>query len=169
MNSCIFCARLTILPQWQKEALNEIISDALKQVGIEANTYLVLVPRPIRLFIVDDEAGIRKSLQGIIQTDDSLSVNITMAGTGKTALDLIRHNDFDLLFIDMRLPDNLTGLDILRYAKLKDPKSACYILTGLATVGQLEEAAHLGAIEVIAKPINPRQIISIIKEHQETL
>ena len=61
-----------------------------------------------KILVIDDEAGIRSSLKGILQ-DENFTVKTT--DTGEKGLELLRGENFDLVLLDIWLP-KLNGIDI---------------------------------------------------------
>jgi len=61
------------------------------------------------ILIVDDEADIRESLEGILKEEDYI---VTTSATATEALELIRDAEYDVVLLDIWLPDG-DGLDVL--------------------------------------------------------
>lgn len=110
------------------------------------------------VLIVDDRVAIRRSLQDILFDFDC---TFEEAGDGATALGLMAQTRFDVVFLDLRLPD-LSGIEILRRARQKDLISGkVIILTGLPESTTEKEAQELGAFAYLKKsPIEWEQIRS---------
>jgi DNA-binding NtrC family response regulator len=107
--------------------------------------------RPRQVLIVDDEEDVRESVQYIL---DGLDCAFTEAEDGAAALAIIAENDFDVIFLDLRLGD-LSGIDVLRQARtLRDGLGEVIIMTGLAEPGTEAEAEALGAFEYLRKPLD---------------
>ncbi len=112
------------------------------------------------IIVADDEAIIRKSLHQILSRE---SHQITLVDDGLKAIDLIRTNNFDLAFIDLKIP-GMGGLDILREIKQLSPNTEVVIITGFGTVETAVEAMKNGAYDYISKPFTPETIRLVLKK-----
>src|SRR5688572_26443101 len=63
----------------------------------------------IRILIVDDERTLRESCASVLRSE---GYNVTLAGRGEEALDLVRRRPFDLVLVDLFMPQ-VPGLEIL--------------------------------------------------------
>lgn len=118
-----------------------------------------MAPAP-RILIVEDNAGVRRFFERILAED---GYSVDAVATGRHALLLLREMSFDLVIVDMSLPD-CDGLEIMRqivsdygYIKL------------LATSGFMDSrlksmALVAGAAAVCAKPISPHDFRAKVYE-----
>jgi len=98
-----------------------------------------------RILLVDDEPRFCESLSQIL----SLSgYNVTISYTGKEAVELLEGNTFDLLLLDVVLPD-MPGYQIMDSLKDEDLGTATIMLTGNATVETAIEALKKGAYDYL--------------------
>jgi CheY-like chemotaxis protein len=114
--------------------------------------------QPISVLIVDDRDVVRLSLKDILLGFDCA---FTEAGDGATALELLSENRFDVIFLDLRLPD-LSGIEILREARRLGVMSGeVIVLTGQPEPATEQEARELGAISYLKKsPIDREEILA---------
>jgi DNA-binding NarL/FixJ family response regulator len=93
--------------------------------------------------IIEDQAECRRWLTGIVLTafPDCMIEEVTHL---KMAIDATAQNAFDLVLIDLALPDGC-GLDALRHFKRKSPKAVCVIVTIMGEDGQIVAALSAGA------------------------
>ena len=82
------------------------------------------------LLIVDDEPVIIQILRAVFEDEDH---RLSCVSTGTDALRVIEEQGCDLLLTDKNLPD-MSGLELLRAAKAKDPLSEVIIVTGYASL-----------------------------------
>lgn len=108
----------------------------------------------IKALVVDDEIGICKALEAVLKGE---GYQVVSATRGETALSIIREEDFDIIFSDLRLPDS-SGLDILEYAKNKMPSTQVIIITGFATIETAVEAIKRGAYDYLTKPLSSDKV-----------
>ena len=110
------------------------------------------------ILIVDDERTQREMLRDFL-ADEGYCV--TAAQDGVTALDLIRHRPFDLVFVDYKMPQ-ITGLEVLQQAKQINPDLDIIIVTAYGTIDTAVEAMKAGAADYLTKPVDLEEILLII-------
>lgn len=111
-----------------------------------------------RILFVDDEPRFCESLSQVL----SLSgYDVTVAHTGNEAVALLEQNTFDLLLLDVVLPDML-GYQIMDSLKDEDFGTATIMLTGKGTVETAVEALKKGAYDYLKKPVNHELLFSTI-------
>jgi CheY-like chemotaxis protein len=95
---------------------------------------------------------------------------VTAVTNGKDALDALKAGHYDVVALDLRLPD-MDGLDIARAMKA-DPKLRnvpVVAITALAMKGDREKALEAGCDEYITKPVDTRTLAQSIEEVVENL
>lgn len=112
-----------------------------------------------KILIADDESFICDNLERILREDH---YRTAVAQTGQAALDILRQEAIDLVFLDLNLPD-IHGLEILRTVKQLDPDLLVIIITGYASVESAVQALKLGAYDYIKKPFKADVIKLIVK------
>ena len=111
------------------------------------------VQDPSDILLVDDDPVIRLTIgEG---TGDT-RFRIRTAGTGQECIDACEHGHFDLAIIDQELPDT-SGLDLARTLKQRFAIPFLF-LTGSDDPAVINEAARLGALGYLVKPVTPRQV-----------
>lgn len=117
-----------------------------------------------KILIVDDEDFIRQNLDRILKEE---GYRTAIAKDGKEALDFLKEGSFDLVFLDLRLPD-ISGLEVLKTIKESDPDLLVIVMTGYASVESAVEALKSGAYDYIKKPFKADVIKLIVKLALET-
>lgn len=108
----------------------------------------------LRLAIVDDEEIVcRRLSQTLLRDDFAVEAFII----GRSFLERMVQQPFDIVFLDMRLPD-IDGLDILDRVKKLRPETEVIIITGYKSVESAIEAIRKGAYHYIPKPVNLSEI-----------
>lgn len=107
------------------------------------------------VLLIDDEANIRVTLTRILQ---KAGCNVTHASSGSEALQLISGNLFDLVYLDLRLPD-INGIDMLREIRRTNQLLPVIVLTGYGSISSAVEALHLEATDYLLKPIDPGVLV----------
>ncbi len=118
------------------------------------------MPEKIQILVVDDELIVRESLVGWMKRAGH---NVDAAPGGHQALEMIGRNDYDLVFLDIRMPD-LSGLDALKNIKMAYPHVLVVMITAYATVETAIEAMKNGADDFLIKPFEPEQLELLVEK-----
>jgi two-component system invasion response regulator UvrY len=116
----------------------------------------------IRILIVDDHAIVREGLKQILSDDENLVVQ-GEAETAAEAIRLTRDNDFDLVLLDISLPDR-NGLELLEVLKKAHPKLSVLMLSMYRETQYAVRAIKSGASGYLNKQSAPDQLVSAIKQ-----
>ncbi|MGE5533656.1 MAG: response regulator [Ignavibacteria bacterium] len=117
-----------------------------------------------RVLVVDDDEGILRVFKTILQKE---GYSVDTAGTGKTALEKIKKDKFNVYLIDVRLPD-MEGTDLL--LNIPDRKGTVKIIvTGFSSDDVGKRAADYGADDFLVKPVKAEELIATVKDRLETL
>jgi two-component system, NtrC family, nitrogen regulation response regulator NtrX len=108
-----------------------------------------------RLLIVDDEAGIRETLAGILE-DEGYSAD--GAATAAEAQARLARESFDLVLLDVWLPDR-DGLELLAEVRDADPELPVIVISGHANVDAAVKAIRLGAYDFLEKPLSLSRVV----------
>tara|TARA_B100000676_G_C18074715_1_gene846810 strand:- start:138 stop:1178 length:1041 start_codon:yes stop_codon:yes gene_type:complete len=106
-----------------------------------------------KILVVDDIEANRYTLERRLKRDGF--TNITLADGGGAGLELVNSEDFDLILLDLMMPD-ISGLDVLKTIK-QDPLHRHTPIIMVTAVGEIEptvECIAAGADDYIAKPFN---------------
>jgi DNA-binding NtrC family response regulator len=102
------------------------------------------------ILVIDDEKSIRDMLAIMLKKS---GYHVSLAENGKTAIQAINKNVFDLVISDIRLPD-ITGIEILRHCKQVSPETDFLLITAFASQETAVEAVKNGAADYIYKPFD---------------
>ena len=111
--------------------------------------------RKHEVLIIDDDKAIIDSLSSLYKDNGFAPAG---AQTGNLGFELARSDIFDLIILDLGLPD-IDGLDLLRMLRAARVSAPIIIISGQATIKRAIEATRLGAFNVIEKPPDPAQLI----------
>ncbi len=112
-----------------------------------------------KMLVIDDEAGIRSSLKGILEDE---GYQIKTAGTGEDALHLLRTNNFDLILLDIWLPE-MNGIELLKEIKKMDENAQVVMISGHGTIETAVRAIKLGAYDFLEKPLSLEKVVLAVK------
>jgi len=115
------------------------------------------------ILVVDDDQLVLNSLERLFKKS---GYGVACASNGKEALERIEAQDFDLVIIDIRMPD-LDGVETVKQIKEirkreAKPEIPVIFVTGYADVGANEKAGQLG--EVVMKPFDLEEFLGRVKE-----
>jgi len=103
-----------------------------------------------RLLIVDDEAGIVEEVKSYFEEE---GYEVHTADTGKDGIEALERFRFDLLLVDMKLPD-MSGLHVLKVCKTNYPATKVIVETGYVDQAMIDEAERLGRDSFLHKPFD---------------
>ncbi|MFH1766098.1 MAG: response regulator [Gemmatimonadota bacterium] len=107
-----------------------------------------------RILIVDDEEMDRVLLSEILH---QAGHEPRFAPNGQAALKIWKASDIDLVITDIVMPE-LNGLELLEALREEDPWVRVIAISGI-TAKKLNEAARAGALAILTKPIDPRELL----------
>ena len=113
---------------------------------------------PRVLLIEDDEHAVHTFTWAL----HSEGLHVTSSCTGRQGLDTARRSTFNLLLVDLQLPD-MSGLDVLRSLRADGAASPSIVVSGHAPVPAVVEAMKLGAFTVLEKPVNVGDFVRAVR------
>ena len=120
--------------------------------------------QPINILIVDDEDRVRDVFRDFCLSSPLFAVNT--ASGGQEAIELIEANEYDIVTIDLVMPE-ISGLEAIEKIKRKKPHLPVVIVTGNATDSLIEQAGQLGGCRVMHKPVGIDEFIDELVELAE--
>jgi DNA-binding NtrC family response regulator len=112
-----------------------------------------------RLLIIDDEPSIRESLETLLTLE---GFAVTLARDGAEGLDILSHEEFDLLLLDLALPGE-SGIDLLPRIKDMHANLPVIMITAFGTVNNVVDAVRAGAENFIQKPWDNEKLLADIR------
>jgi DNA-binding response OmpR family regulator len=107
------------------------------------------------ILIIDDEATLRQTLARILQQAD---FEVTTAENGEQGLSFIQTTNFDLVFMDLRMP-GIAGMDALKVIHANYPNLPVVLFTAQPDLNSAVEALRNGATDYLLKPLKPQAVI----------
>jgi DNA-binding response OmpR family regulator len=117
----------------------------------------------MKILIVDDSKNIRITIQHLLENENH---EFDIAMNGEEALDKILTNEFDLVFLDIRMP-TMDGMEVLREIRKKGNKTPVVILSAYGTVDNAVEAMKLGVVDFMTKPFTPAEIRELLQSFEK--
>lgn len=111
--------------------------------------------QPYHILIIDDEANLRQTMARIFQR---AGYEVTAAASGMEGLNLLARHRFDLVYLDIRMPD-MSGLEVLKKIHGSNPDLPVILFTAQPDVHSAIQALRQGASDYLLKPLKPAQVI----------
>lgn len=112
------------------------------------------------LLLVDDELYMLNILNAMLSC---VGYSVTPAQEGKSALELIEKNVFDLVITDLMMPQ-ISGWHIAAAAKCKAPETPVILLTGWPEKYKQADLSERGVDLMLAKPVSLKQLTRSVEE-----
>ncbi|MGP8126861.1 MAG: response regulator [Candidatus Bathyarchaeia archaeon] len=116
-----------------------------------------------RILVIDDEESIRRTVS---MTLKHAGYVVDTAENGKQAVEKSAANFYNLVLIDIRLPD-MEGTELLTVLKETTPRMIKIILTGFPALENAVKAINKGVDGYLIKPVNTDELLRFIKEFLE--
>ena len=114
--------------------------------------------KPLRVLIIDDESVICEACR-LVLAEKGYEVDHRL--TGKAGLLAIEGGTYDIVLLDMKLPD-IDGTEILETVREKSPPPCVIVMTGYSTMSNAVQAMKLGAADYLAKPFSDDELVEAI-------
>ena len=111
-----------------------------------------------KIVVVDDELMIRKALETQLRNK---RYSVASAGDLKSARKILARDSFDLVFLDLRLPDG-EGTDLLEELMAKADGPMVVMMTGYGSVESAVSCMQMGAFDYVVKPFSFEQIEVVV-------
>lgn len=108
------------------------------------------------ILIIDDEATLRQMMARVLQR---AGYEVTTAAGGKEGIALACEHPFDLVYLDIRMPD-MNGLEVLKTIHEKFPDLPVILFTAQPDLHSAVEALRRGATDYLLKPLRPQTVIT---------
>jgi len=115
------------------------------------------------ILVVDDEAEIREGLELLLKSE---GYGVTVAETGDAGLVRLEEQPYDLLLLDVSLPDR-NGLELLREIRRRDPYLSVVLITAYGSIDMARAAFKSGAQDYITKPWSNDELLAQVAQAVE--
>lgn len=110
-----------------------------------------MIESPKRILVVDDEKPIRDVLSAALRDDGYV---VETAFDGESGLEMMKNFKPQIVFLDIWMPGQLDGLEVLKRSKSLFPSQQVIIMSGHGTIETAVKAVKLGAWDFIEKPLS---------------
>ena len=112
----------------------------------------------MRVLLIEDDASMAKTVELML---GSHGFNIYTTDLGEEGLDLGKLYDYDIILLDLNLPD-MSGFDVLKKLRLAKVQTPVLILSGLKEISDKVKALGFGADDYITKPFEKEELVARI-------
>ena len=111
------------------------------------------------ILVVDNEHSVRMTLAMLLKGQGH---QVLEAADGRAAIDKLREEPVSLIITDLKMAE-VSGLDVLREAKVLRPEAGVILLTGHGTIESAVEAMRLGAFDYVTKPFESSELLHRVR------
>jgi len=115
------------------------------------------------ILVIDDEAEIREGLELLLKTE---GYQVSMADTGQSGLSRLGEQPYDLLLLDVSLPDR-NGIELLKDIRRHDPHLPIVLITAYGSIEMARAAFKSGAMDYITKPWSNDELLAQVAQAVE--
>ena len=116
------------------------------------------------ILVVDDESEIREGLELLLNTE---GYQVSRAETGQSGLSRLGEHPFDLLLLDVSLPDR-NGIEMLKEIHRQDPHLPIVLITAYGSIEMARAAFKSGAMDYITKPWSNDELLAQVAQAVES-
>src|SRR5579885_2021550 len=116
------------------------------------------------ILVVDDESEIREGLEVLLASE---GYGVSSADTGESGLGKLEEKPYDLLLLDVSLPDR-NGIDLLREIHRRDPQLPVVLITAYGSIEMARAAFKSGAMDYITKPWSHDELLAQVAQAVES-
>ena len=112
----------------------------------------------MRALLIEDDENVARSIELMLKTESVVS---DLVDTGEEGVDLAKLYDYDIILLDLNLPD-MSGYEVLRAIRVAKIKTPILILSGLASIDDKVKGLVSGADDYVTKPFHKDELIARI-------
>jgi formate/nitrite transporter len=113
-----------------------------------------------KMLVIDDEKIVLESCSRIFGSE---GFDVTTTDSARRGLELAAEGNYDAILCDWKMPE-LDGIDTVEMISKRSPDSAIVMITGFPAVERATDALKRGAVDYLAKPFTPEEILSTVQK-----
>ena len=121
-----------------------------------------------KVLIVDDEPEICSIMSTLININSNNGTSIEDAENGHQARQLLAKMSFDIVFLDIMLPD-FNGVEILKFIMQHHPETMVVMMTGYPTLESSIDCMRLGAMDYLVKPFATKEVKNVFNKAEKRI
>lgn len=141
-----------------KQTVAGLLEKAPKDLPVPIE--LMAEPPYKNILVIDDEVAVNNNIRKILSKK---GYHVDQAVTKAEALEAIQKRHYRLVLLDLKIP-GVTGLELLKAIRDKQPETMVIIITGYASIETAVETARMGTFDYLAKPFTPAEIRNITEK-----
>jgi two-component system cell cycle response regulator CtrA len=112
----------------------------------------------MRILLIEDDSAVARSVELMLKSE---SFDVHMTNLGEKGIDLGKLYHYDLILLDLNLPD-ISGYEVLRKLRDAKVKTSILILSGLADIRDKVKGLGFGADDYLTKPFHKDELVARI-------
>jgi two-component system, NtrC family, response regulator HydG len=112
----------------------------------------------LHILVVDDDRDFADSLAEVLRLDGH---QVDVVYSGERAIEAFTQNDYDLTFMDVKLPGK-TGVERFMEMRAIKPSARVFMTTGFSVQQLIDDAVAHGACGVLQKPLDPQRLLEMV-------
>jgi two-component system, cell cycle response regulator CtrA len=112
----------------------------------------------MRVLLIEDDNATARSVELMLKSE---GFNVYISNLGEEAIDLGKLYDYDIILLDLNLPD-MSGFEVLRSLRISKVKTPTLILSGLAGIEDKVKGLGFGADDYMTKPFHKDELMARI-------
>ena len=116
--------------------------------------------KTMKMLVIDDEKIVLESCNRIFGAE---GYQVVTTDSARRGLELAAEGSFDVILCDWKMPE-LDGIDTVEMIDKRSPDSAIVMITGFPAVERATDALKRGAVDYLAKPFTPEEILSTVQK-----
>ncbi len=114
----------------------------------------------MNVLLIDDDVNLSKIISTQLKNS---GFEVTVANSGKDGLSAFKEDGFDIIILDVRMPD-ISGIEVLRKIRKSNGDIIVIIITAYGSVENALKACRLGADDYLTKPFSREQLLFVIEK-----
>ena len=128
-----------------------------------ALNYFFGTHRNLRILVIDDDLDLLKALSYKMMKKDAI---VTTVESGIEALEIIKNNNFDLVFLDLKMPI-MDGIDTFRQMIELNRGDYVVVMTGYQEIDMIDTIKNLNPYDFLEKPIKSETLTRVFNRRLE--
>jgi excisionase family DNA binding protein len=146
--NAIPATRVGHLWRFERESLNKWLQE--RTTGVKN-----------RILVIDDEESVRILIKKSLE---KLGQEVVITGSGHEGLKLIQEGDFNLVFLDLKMPE-MDGAEVFGRIRQEKPNMPVVIITGYPDSKLMMKAMSFGPFSIMNKPFSNTDIVQVVNSY----
>jgi formate transporter len=112
-----------------------------------------------RMLVIDDDPVVLESCRRVFAPE---GYDVEVTTSPREGLDLADRNNYDVILCDWQMPE-FDGMDVVEKLEGISPRSTVVMISGYPSVGRATDAMKRGAMDFVAKPFTPDEILAAVR------